>query len=265
MTASRFELVQIGDATLYRGDCREVLAAIRSVDVVVTDPPYDVTPTSITHYSNPGMIKAGWMGTSYPANHGKMFQVPEFGDWMGVVFESCAADADAYFMSNDKVLMDMRSAAASAGWKFHNLLVWQKPVGIPNRWYFKDCEFALYMWRGKAKTIRQPSSCQTFRAGHVRDRRHVSQKPVELIAHYVANSSDLGDLVLDPFMGVGTTGVACARLGRRFVGIEIDADYFRIACERIEAAYDQGDLFAAEPRTESQAELFEEGSQWTTR
>ena len=256
MTASRFELVQIGDASLYRGDCREVLAAVRSVDVVVTDPPYEVTPGSVRHYTNNSM-QNGWMADSYPVNSSRMFEVPAFEDWMGVVFESCAADADAYFMSNDKVMSDMREAAQAAGWKFHNLLVWQKPVGIPNRWYFKDCEFALYMWRGKAKTIRQPSSPQTFRCGHVRDRRHVSQKPVELIAHYVTNSSDPGDLVLDPFMGVGTTGVACARFGRRFVGIEIDADYFRIACERIEAAYDQGDLFVAESQTKTQSELFE--------
>ena len=254
--ASRIDLVQIGDASLYRGDCREVLAAIPSGDAVVTDPPYEVTPTSITHYTDPGMIKGGWMSERYPVNESRMFEVPAFESWMEVVFGSCAADADAYFMANDKQMVDMRSAAEAVGWKFHNLLVWQKPNGIPNRWYFKDCEFALYMWRGKAKTIRQPSSTQTFRSGHVRDRRHNSEKPVDLIAHYVANSSDPGSLVLDPFMGVGTTGVACARLGRRFVGIEIDPDYFRIACERIEAAYDQGDLFTTAPTLEPEPELF---------
>ena len=239
----------IGDATLYLGDCLDILPTLDPVDAVVTDPPYMVTPTSITHYTNPGMIKGGWMSKEYPVGNGEMFGVEDFDNWMSVVLAACATDADAYFMTNDKQMMKMRASAEKAGWKFHNLLVWQKPHGIPNRWYFKDCEFTLYMWKGKAKTIRPPASTQVFRAPSTHpDRRHVSQKPVSLMQHYAGNSTDDGDAVLDPFMGSGTTGIACAKLGRKFIGIEIEPKYFDIACERIQKAYDQPDFFVEPPK-----------------
>jgi DNA modification methylase len=80
-----------------------------------------------------------------------------------------------------------------------------------------------------------------------RDREHPNEKPVEIIEQIVATHSNAGDLILDPFMGSGTTGVACARLGRRFIGIEIEPKYFNIACRRIEAAQRQADLFVPHP------------------
>ena len=76
---------------------------------------------------------------------------------------------------------------------------------------------------------------------------HPTPKPVELMARAIRNSTDLGGSVLDPFMGSGTTLVACARYGRTGIGIEIDPKYFEIACRRIEAAYNQPDLFIAPP------------------
>src|SRR5690606_9161061 len=77
-----------------------------------------------------------------------------------------------------------------------------------------------------------------------RSQVHPTQKPEKLIEHIVKISSKPGGAVLDPFMGSGTTGVACANLGRKFIGIEIEPKYFDIACRRIEAAYAQGRLFA---------------------
>ena len=240
-------MIQIGDCTLYQGDCLEIMPTLGKVDAVVTDPPYEVTPTSKTHYTNPGMINGGWVAKSYPVNHGKMFEIPDFAEWMSLAFNASKANADAYFMSNDKTLPDMQKAAGLSGWKFHNILVWQKPMGIPNRWYFKDCEFTIYCWKGKAKTIKNPSSTQTFKAAHTKERTHPSEKPVALLSHYIENSTGKGDAILDPFMGSGTTGVACAKLGRKFIGIELEPKYFDIACQRIEAAYKQPDLFVEPP------------------
>lgn len=86
---------------------------------------------------------------------------------------------------------------------------------------------------------------------------HPTQKPVELIDRMVRASTKVGDIILDPFMGSGTTGVACAKLGRKFIGIEINEKYFDIACKRIEEAYKQPDMFiqAAEPKPEQGALL----------
>lgn len=72
---------------------------------------------------------------------------------------------------------------------------------------------------------------------------HPTQKPVTVMSPLVQYSVPAGGVALDPFMGSGSTGVACVKLGRRFVGIEIDPGYFDIACKRIEDAYRQGDLF----------------------
>ena len=77
-----------------------------------------------------------------------------------------------------------------------------------------------------------------------RDRDHPNEKPIEVVEQLVVTHSNASDLILDPFMGSGTTGVACARLGRRFIGIEIEPRYFDIACRRIEEAYRQPRLFA---------------------
>ena len=80
-----------------------------------------------------------------------------------------------------------------------------------------------------------------------RVRQHPNEKPVLLMQGLVDVLSNPGDAILDPFMGSGTTGVACVKLGRKFVGIEIDPGYFDIACRRIEQAYKQPDFFVAPP------------------
>ncbi len=247
--------VVIGDCTLYSGDCLEVMPTLNPVNCIVTDPPYPVTPTSKNHFTNPGMIKSGWMMNEYPMGDGLMFECPKFDDWLPLAFSAADENADAYIMSNDKNLAAMQIAATQCNWKLHNVLVWQKPTGVPNRWYFKDCEFTLYLWKGKAKTIRNPGSTQTFKASHTKERKHPSQKPTALFQHYIENSTDLGDVVLDPFMGSGTAGVACAKLGRKFIGIETDRKHFDIACDRIGQAYIQGDLFVSAPMQPVQGAL----------
>lgn len=86
-----------------------------------------------------------------------------------------------------------------------------------------------------------------------RDRCHPNEKPVEMVAHFLNLHSYPGDTVLDPFMGSGTTGVAALRLGRRFIGVELDPAHFETACRRISEAQD-GDMFVApppEPRQEA--------------
>lgn len=228
---------------LYLGDCREILPTLPKVDAVVTDPPYMVTPTSITHYKPGGFFGGGWITKSYPVGHGRLFEVPDFAEWANLVFSVCTDSADAYFMTNDRELPRMREALEAGGWKFHNLLVWKKQSGIPNRWYFKDCEFTLYMFRGVAKTIRNPGSGQFFACAHPSPREHDSEKPTELMARYVENSTDTTQTVLDPFMGSGTTGVAAVKLGREFIGIEIEPKYFDIACRRVSEAIKQPDFF----------------------
>lgn len=80
-----------------------------------------------------------------------------------------------------------------------------------------------------------------------REGAHPNEKPIELIERFIGLHTVEDQIVLDPFMGSGTTGVACAKMGRKFIGIELDERYFDIACERIRQAYAQPDLFIAAP------------------
>ncbi len=85
-----------------------------------------------------------------------------------------------------------------------------------------------------------------------REREHPNEKPLMLMRTLVETLSNVGDVILDPFMGSGTTGVACMKLDRKFIGIEIEERYFQIACKRIEQAYAQPDFFIERPKAAKQ-------------
>lgn len=224
---------------LYLGDCREIVPTLPRATAVITDPPYLLTTGGDTDSHK---ALGGWLGGN--KNDGRPVECDvSWDDTMRLVFGALKDDADAYVMANDKNVNLAWNAAILAGFDFHNLLVWDKRTAVMNRWYMKNCEFVLYLWKGRAKTIRDPSSKQLCTVPNEQDPAHPTVKPVELMAHYIRNSSDAGDLVIDPFMGLGATGSAAIKLGRKFIGVEIDPKYFDIACKRVAAASRQRDLF----------------------
>jgi len=218
---------------LMLGDCLERMAEIPdgSVDMVLTDPPYRVI--SGGNKSNTSLSK------SLGGNNGRIFKHNDisFSEWMPIVFRKMRKNAHFYVMVNFMNLFDARDSAINAGFEAHNLLVWKKQNTTANRWYMKNCEYTLFLRKGAAFSINNKSS-QTVHEflNPVGLKVHPTQKPVELMEMYITNSSNKGDIVLDPFMGSGTTGVACARAGRRFIGIELDQNYFEIASDRIKTA-----------------------------
>lgn len=254
MTSGRVEHLAEG-VSLYLGDCREVLPCLPTVDLVATDAPYRLTSGGDTQDRRDNF--SGWLG-SY-GNSGEVVQCDiEWSEIMTLAFGALGPDGDAYFMANDKNVNLAWNAALGAGFSIHNLLVWDKVTAVMNRWYMKNCEFTLYCWKGRARMIRDPSSKQLCTVPNARDAGHPTVKPVELMAHYIRNSSDFGQTVLDPFMGIGSTGSAAVALGRKFVGIEIDPKYFDIACSRIADALKRPTLFAAIEREQAMASLFSE-------
>lgn len=241
MSAPRIET--IGDCTLYLGDCREILPGLDLVDAVVTDPPYLVTKGG---FASNLQLKGGFGGwVKAYGNGGDIVQCDiEFGEWLGLIFDRLTPSAHAYFMTNGKNLAQMQIEAETVGFRLHTLLVWDKRAALPNRYYQNVTEFALFMFKGKARTIKDPAS-KNLTSLFQRDvSKHPTEKPVELMALWIGNSSDPGQTILDPFMGSGTTGVAAVNLGRKFIGIELDPSHFDIACRRIEQAYKQPRLFA---------------------
>lgn len=231
----------IGDCTLYLGDSLEIMPTLEKVDCVVTDPPYLLT--SGGEHPTTGQRMSGKFNNENYNNNGCIVECTiDWNDFMDPIFESLNK-GHAYIMCNNRHIQNMLNAAEQAGFRFHNMLVWDKHSPTPNRWYMKNCEFTGFFYKGKAKFINDCGSKQLIKIIQRDDSIHPTEKPVELMAHYISNSTKPNDLVLDPFMGSGTTLVACANTGRKGIGIELDQQYFDIACKRVEFAYRQGSLF----------------------
>jgi len=138
-------------------------------------------------------------------------------------------------MTNTLNIKHFLNFSEQIGFKLHNILIWKKNNVTPNRWYMKNCEYILFFRKGKAKQINNPGTKQVLEVNNIKGKKlHETEKPVELMQIMIENSSQIGDLVLDPFMGSGSTGVACKNCNRRFLGVEIDNKYYEIAKSRIE-------------------------------
>lgn len=219
------EVRQIGGCTLYLGDCLRIIPFLPEVDAVVTDPPY-----GIEHKSN---RSSSWKGTTISGDEGT-----------GV---------------RDAALLGFENVAAFGTWKTPPIagtkgcLVWDKGPAFG----MGDLKFP---WKGSHEFVYIRGSIWTGRRdegvlrGHVqvswesKGRSHPHQKPVSLLSS-ILHKLPVGSRVLDPFMGSGTTGVACQRHGLPFAGIEIDPQHFATACARIEEAAAQPDMFASAVET----------------
>lgn len=235
----------IGDCRLILGDCLSIMPTLDPVDLVVTDPPYKLT-TGGCQTSLGGKLS----NENYDNKGGIVECDLDWPDFMPLIFNALGRHSHAYVMCNNRHVQGMLTAAEAAGLKFHNLLVWDKVSPTPNRWYMKNCEFTGFFYKGMAFFINDCGSKQLVRVPLPKDDEHPTVKPLALMRHYIKNSSARGETVLDPFMGSGTTGVACAKIGRKFIGIELEEKYFDLACARIRKAYDQPDLFIEQDRAD---------------
>lgn len=226
---------------IYNTDCLEALRQLpdKCVDLVVTDPPY----RTISGGTN-SKWSSGWSNSVLSKNDGKIFANNDIKhkDWIREVFRVLKDDSHAYFMTNLINLFNIKDIAEKEGFVLHNLLVWEKNTANANRWYMKNCEYTLFFRKGNAKTINNPSSktVHSF-VNPVGNKLHPTEKPIELMQFYISNSSKQGDIILDPFMGSGTTAVAAKQLNRHFIGYEIDKTYYNTALRRI--AEQQTNLF----------------------
>lgn len=245
----------IGSQTLILGDCREVLPTLQDIDCLLTDPPYRVTSGGFGELEG-GF--GGWIKDAYD-NKGEIVQCDiEWIDWLKLIPHSLRTNAHAYIFSNGRNLSEARKAAEESGLIFHTLLVWDKRAALPNKYYQNVCEFVLFMRKGKAFTIYDPSTKNIHSIFQKDQSVHPTEKPVDLCQIYIRNSTTDDETVLDPFMGSGTTLVACQKLGRRGIGIEISEKYFDIACRRVAQAAAQPDMLidlAPKPKQMQLAEV----------
>ena len=240
MTAIRKE-ERIGDCRLILGDCLDVLPELGAVDAVVTDPPYGI-----------GYLHAGG-GGGQPRNR----SISMKRNARAIIGDDSAFDPGPWL----KWPCVLWGANHFANRLPHGRwLAWNK-LGHHEPWdSFSDVEFAWHNRRGADKIFsllwKGLAQGEKINKGI---RHHPTQKPVALMEWCLGFVPD-APTILDPYMGSGTTLVACAKLGRRGIGIEIDPEYFDIACRRVEEAYRQPDLFVPQPAAPVQGSLLDGGA-----
>ena len=204
----------IGNAMLYLGDCRDILQALAPVDLVLTDPPYGIGEAAGKNKSR------GLMAVSKDYGDDQWDNEPPPDD----LIDAIRAKGGYQIMFGGNYF----TLPPSSCW-----LVWDKDNGATD---FADCELA---WTNLPQAVRrlkfrwQGMLQENMGAKELRE--HPTQKPVPVMRWALGQAKGV-QTVLDPFMGSGTTGVACAEMDKTFIGIEREAKYFDIACKRIALA-----------------------------
>lgn len=206
----------IGNATLYLGDCMDVLPTLPKVDAVITDPPYGINAARTRNSQ-----KAGWVDYG---SDGWDLERPD-----AAIFPMMLAAGKIQIIWGGNYFTDWLPPTMQ--W-----LVWDKGQ---RDFSLADCEFA---WSSQKRAARIFTYA---RATALQDgKQHPTQKPVALMVWCIEQCNPKPRTILDPFMGSGTTGVAAMSLQKTFYGIEREPKYFDIACRRIEDAQRQGRLIA---------------------
>lgn len=207
--------------TLYLGDCLDIMPTLGNVDAVVSDPPYGIGESSNNNSSR-----------------GKLAIAKDYGrkSW-----DNSTADKEielAVKISDHQIIFggNYYRLPPSSCW-----LVWDKENGASD---FADIEMAWTNLK-KAARLKRYLWNGMLRANGEKRGDHPTQKPIGIMEWCLSFIPD-SQIILDPFMGSGTTGVACARSGRKFIGIEKDPEYFEIACQRVQNAYGDFTLTNAE-------------------
>ncbi|HPI31685.1 MAG TPA: site-specific DNA-methyltransferase [candidate division Zixibacteria bacterium] len=251
------ERLELGPCVLYLGDCLEILPGLAdgSVDAVVADPPYssggftrgDRAQDPATKYVRTGVeiIRDSFGGDN---RDGRSWCY-----WMALWLSEChrivRPSGYALTFSDWRQLALASDSLQAGGFVWRGIVPWDKTEAAraPNTGYFRhQCEFVVWGTRG----VSAPSTWGGPWPGYIRqgvrlsDKHHITGKPTAVLQTLV-QCVPPGGVVLDPFMGSGTAGVACVRMGRRFIGIERERAYFDVAVERITAELEQPVLVPA--------------------
>ena len=225
---------------LMKGDCLEMVKSIpdASVDLCVSDIPYKLT----------GGGKGDGVNSKRPkgilSDNSQLMSVPKFEDWLPDLYRIMKDGSHIYLMCNFKNLNDLMNKSLVVGFKHINLLVWEKNNCTPSQFYMKNCEYTLLLRKGKSKYINNIGESKTVHKFNniIGNKVHPTEKPEELMKFYVENSSNVGDTVLDIFMGSCSTGVACVNTNRRFIGVEMEEKYFDIGVKRMQESIIKGEI-----------------------
>ena len=232
--------------TLYNDDCITVLDNMiqngDTVDMIFTDPPYRVTSRGNAGNSG-GMLqkKINKAGQVFEHNNIEIeVYLPKF-------YKVLKETGHCYIMTNHKnlthflkVIDEWKDPDTNEGFHFIKSLIWDKGNKIMGQFYMNQFEYILFLRKGAGKKI---NNCGTSDLISIPNKKtkdetgkniHDTEKPIDLCKILIENSSNPNEIVFDPFMGIGSCGIAAEQLGRKFIGIELDSNYYEIAKSRIE-------------------------------
>jgi site-specific DNA-methyltransferase (adenine-specific) len=243
----------IGGATLYLGDSLSVLPSLEGPASVVTDPPYcsggytDAAKAAAKSMGvGSGTLKRmGWFDGDNMTTAGICFLLRAVA---GLCVPRLAGGGTFTAFTDWRMIPVLAPVLETAGLRYRNLLVWRKPYSGMGVGFRPQHELGLHMSYGTPKYHAKD-------VGNVIDdkrvpgaaREHPTQKPVPLLTEIVRTVAPVGGVVIDPFMGSGSTGVAALETGRRVVGVEVDPVHFDTACRRVEAVIRASDPACEEP------------------
>jgi DNA modification methylase len=232
----------IGPATLYRGDSLEVMESLGLVDAIVTDPPYcsgSVSEASRTSAKGQGLrsenlTKFGWFVGDNMGTAGLVSLLRSVA-YRGL--EILNPEGSALFFCDWRMVPNLAPAIESAGLRYQNMLVCDKEAMGLGMGFRAQHEIVLHYTAGSPK-YHDRGTANVLKSKRVGSgaREHQTQKPIDLMQKLIRVVTPHGGVVLDPFAGSGSTGVAAVLEGRRFIGIERDAQHFETACRRVEEA-----------------------------
>ena len=239
-----------GGFTLHRGDCREVMAQLpeESVDLIFADPPYFLSNGGIT-CKNGRMVSVnkGRWDVSKGADENHAFNR----SWLEACQRVLKPNGSIFVSGTRHVTFSVGFAMQQLGFKILNDIIWYKVIPPPNlscRYFTHGTETILWATKHQkskhifnykemkaengGKQMQNLWSIMPPRKAEKRFGKHPTQKPIALLDRIIRAASNEGDLVLDPFSGSGTTGIAGARINRRYLGIEQDADHLDLCIQR---------------------------------
>lgn len=222
----------MNDIKLLQGDCLELMKDIedKSIDLIVTDPPYKIETSG------------GGLYTQSDKQYIKELTSMKDGFDPLILDEMCRVmkKINIYFFCSQKQIMQLLDYFVTKRKCNWNIISWHKtnPVPACGNKYLTDTEFILFFREKGVRIYGSYDTKRTYYATPLNQKEkklygHPTVKPVDILNNLIINSSIENDLVLDPFMGSGSTGVACKNTNRNFIGMELDENYFNIGKERI--------------------------------
>lgn len=221
---------------LINGDCMYFMKSLKdeSIDLIVTDPPYPTTKRGGTGNSG-GMCKKKEFSSGKVFKHNNIKPqeyIPEF-------YRILKNGTHCYIMTNHVNLYEILTVAKECGFHFIKSLIWNKGNKIMGQAYMSQFEYILFFRKGKFKKINKCGTADILNIPNKKSKDkngkniHDTEKPIDLMKILIENSTEEGNIVLEPFMGVGAVPIACKELNRQCLAVELDENYYNIAVNRI--------------------------------